>query len=261
MRRIYHIILALLTVAVWTLASCHGTDGRRVLVGISCSHPENGSQVSMNYSQAVIRVGATPVLVPVTTDSLALSDLLGRLDGLILSGGGDVDPQRYGEEMIPQCGEPDSLRDVYEMLLIDLAVRRGLPLLGICRGEQLINVYFGGTLYQDIPSQAADTTVVHNQQEPSSVATHTVRLLPGSTLSTATGLTCLRTNTHHHQAVRQLAPGLKATAWADDGIVEGFEAEDGRPVWGVQFHPEALTVAGDSSALLIFRDFVGRLRH
>ena len=127
-----------------------------------------------------------------------------------------------------------------------------------CRGEQLINVAFGGTLYQDIPAQYPDTTVRHNQKEPSSVPTHTIHLLQGSAIAQITGQTELLTNTHHHQAVKQAAPGFRITAWATDSIPEAIENINGKPIWGVQFHPEALTVAGDSISARFFHFLVDK---
>ena len=250
------LLLALSAGLALSLASCGTPTDRRPLIGISCSHPTNASMVSMNYSESVILAGGRPILLPVTGDSLILSSLLDLLDGLILSGGGDLNPAYYGEEPVEEAGEPDSLRDVYDMLLIGMAAERRLPMLGICRGEQLINVYFGGSLYQDLPTQYPDTTIRHNQDEPSSVATHTVNVLPGSFLHQATGRTTLQTNTHHHQAVRRLGSGLRATAWAADSLVEAFESADGRPIYAVQFHPEALTAAGDEVAARIIKSFV-----
>lgn len=200
------------------------------------------------------------MLIPITTDSAVLADIVNRLDGIILIGGADIHPSYYNEEPIEQLGEVDSLRDVYDIALIRLVARRKVPMLGICRGEQLINVAFGGTLYQDIPAQHPDTTVRHNQEEPSSVPTHTVNLLPGSVMEQITGRTQLFTNTHHHQAVKDVAPGFRITAWATDSIPEAIESTDGRPIWGVQFHPEALTVAGDTIAARLFRFLVDRAR-
>lgn len=176
----------------------------------------------------------------------------------ILIGGADIHPSYYNEEPIEQLGEVDSLRDVYDIALIRLAAQRNVPMLGICRGEQLINVAFGGTLYQDIPAQYPDTTVRHNQKEPSSVPTHTVHLLQGSAIAQITGQTELFTNTHHHQAVKQAAPGFRITAWATDSIPEAIENINGKPIWGVQFHPEALTVAGDSISARFFHFLVDK---
>ncbi len=230
------------------------------LIGISCSHPNDYSSARMTYTESVIRAGGTPVLIPITTDSVILADIVNRLDGIILIGGADIHPSYYNEEPIEQLGEVDSIRDIYDIALIHLAARRNLPMLGICRGEQLINVAFGGTLYQDIPAQYPDTTVRHNQKEPSSVPTHLVNLLPGSAIAQLTGQTRLFTNTHHHQAVKQVAPGFRITAWATDSIPEAIEGMDGRPIWGVQFHPEALTVAGDTIAARFFRFMVDKAK-
>lgn len=240
-------------------ASC-SVAKRRPVVGITCSHAPNRSTVSMNYSESVARLGGTPLLIPVTADSATLAHLVDLVDGVILSGGGDVDPAYYGEDPIPELGEVDSLRDVCEMLLVRLALRKGLPILGICRGEQLLNVALGGSLWQDIPSQTGDTTIHHNQAQPSSVATHLVHIEPGSELHRAVGRAQLMTNSHHHQAVRRIAPGLRITAWTADSIPEAIESTEGLPIWGVQFHPEALTMAGDTVAQAIIGTFLQRLK-
>ena len=194
------------------------TTRKAPLIGISCSHPGRSSSTQMTYTESVIQAGGTPILISITTDSLVLTDIANRLDGIILIGGGDIHPSYFNESPIEQLGEVDSLRDVYDMALIRLATRRNIPMFGICRGEQLINVAFGGTLYQDIPTQHPDTTVCHQQQEPSSIPTHTVHLTPGSAMASITGQTQLFTNTHHHQAVKQVAPGFSVTGWSSDSI-------------------------------------------
>ena len=148
----------------------------------SCHLPDVNPEVHLtsndHLSAYLVHIPATirlhERLIPVTTDSIVLVDIISRLDGIILIGGADIHPSYYNEEPIEQLGEVDSLRDVYDISLIRLAAQRGVPMLGICRGEQLINVAFGGTLYQDIPAQHPDTTVRHNQEEPSSVPTHAV---------------------------------------------------------------------------------------
>lgn len=228
------------------------------LIGVSCSHPGYNSSTRMTYTESVIQAGGTPMLIPITTDSLVLTDIISRLDGILLIGGGDIHPSYFNESPIEQLGEVDSLRDVYDVALIRMAARRNIPMLGICRGEQLINVAFGGTLYQDIPTQYADTTVRHHQAEPSSVPTHTVNLLPGSEIAAIVGQTQLFTNTHHHQAVKQVAPGFRISGWATDSIPEAIESSHEYPIWGVQFHPEALTVAGDSLSARFFRFLVDK---
>ena len=228
------------------------TTRKAPLIGISCSHPGRSSSTQMTYTESVIQAGGTPILISITTDSLVLTDIANRLDGIILIGGGDIHPSYFNESPIEQLGEVDSLRDVYDMALIRLATRRNIPMFGICRGEQLINVAFGGTLYQDIPTQHPDTTVCHQQQEPSSIPTHTVHLTPGSAMASITGQTQLFTNTHHHQAVKQVAPGFSVTGWSSDSIPEAIESSHEYPIWGVQFHPEALATAGDSISARFF---------
>ena len=129
------------------------TTRKAPLIGISCSHPGRSSSTQMTYTESVIQAGGTPILISITTDSLVLTDIANRLDGIILIGGGDIHPSYFNESPIEQLGEVDSLRDVYDMALIRLATRRNIPMFGICRGEQLINVAFGGTLFRiSLPS-------------------------------------------------------------------------------------------------------------
>ncbi|NDV58653.1 gamma-glutamyl-gamma-aminobutyrate hydrolase family protein [Bacteroides sp. 519] len=220
---------------------------QKPIIGISCSYPNSAnSSVRNTYVHAVINAGGIPVLVPVIDNVELLEEILTQLDALILTGGEDIHPSYYNEEPIPELGNVNNVRDVYDIALIKLAAKRNLPLLGICRGEQLINVAFGGSLYQDIPAQHADTTVNHNQAEPSKIPTHYVTILPGSVIASITGEEELVTNTHHHQAVKQIAPGFRVSAWACDSIPEAIETVDGRPIWGVQFHPEGPAMEGDS---------------
>lgn len=226
------------------------------LIGISCQRPGNNSQSRLTYTQSVIKAGGIPVLIPITEDSLILRNIINRIDGIIMIGGEDIHPSYYGEEAIPELGKVDPVRDVYDIALIKMAHDHNIPMLGICRGEQLINVAFGGTLYQDIPAQCQDTTVNHSQNEPSSTPTHKINILPGSQIANIFGETEMMTNTHHHQAVKKVAPGFKATAWATDSIVEAIENIEGYPIWGTQFHPETRTVAGDETSLRIFKFIV-----
>lgn len=235
-------------------------QGEKPLIGISCSHPERRSAVNLTYTESVIRAGGVPMMIPVTADSLVLRDVIKRLDGIIMTGGEDIHPSYYGEEPIPQLGKVDSLRDVYDICLIRLAHDFNVPMLGICRGEQLINVAFGGSLFQDIPSQCPQSPLQHQQKESSYQGTHRVRFEAGSQLAGMIGHDEWLTNSHHHQAVKRIAPSLKVTAQTADGIVEGFESAEEYPVWGVQFHPEALTLGGDTTAHRIICHLVNKSR-
>ncbi|NDV81169.1 gamma-glutamyl-gamma-aminobutyrate hydrolase family protein [Bacteroides sp. 51] len=229
------------------------------LIGISCSHPENNfSSARRTYTESVLKAGGLPILVPIIETEEDLARIISMLDGLILIGGEDVHPSYYNEEPIEELGDVNDIRDVYDLALIRLAADRKLPTFGICRGEQLINVAFGGSLYQDIPSQYEDTSVEHNQKVPSKYPTHYIDLLPGSIIATVTGETELVTNSHHHQAVKDVAPGFRVTAWSCDGIPEAIESSTGLPVWGVQFHPEAHTINGDSIMIRFFEFMTGQ---
>ena len=168
------------------------------------------------------------------------SQVLSLLDGLLLAGGDDIDPAYYDEKTLPECGLITPIRDIWEMPLCQEALHRHLPLLGICRGFQVLNVALGGSLVQDLPSQRPDSPICHQQTQPPEVATHPVRVDAQSRFARIIGAESLMTNSHHHQAVKQLAPGLMATAWAQDGIIEGVEKIDEPFCVAVQWHPERL---------------------
>ena len=229
---------------------------KKPLIGVSCSHPGNNSSTRLTYSNSVIKAGGIPVLIPITTDTAVVDDLLQRIDGIIMIGGEDIHPSYYGEEPIPELGNVDSIRDIYDIMLIRKAHELNMPMLGICRGEQLINVAFGGTLYQDIPVQHPDTTINHKQTEPGVVATHLVQFVPGSIMEGIVGQSELMTNTFHHQAVKDVAPGFRISAWSTDSIPEAIESTTGLPIWGTQFHPEYQTTDGDEVSARFFYFFL-----
>jgi putative glutamine amidotransferase len=203
------------------------------------------------YADSVVAAGGIPVLLPPVP---GIEDALGRLDGLILAGGGDIDPAHYHAEPAPEIESVREERDTAEFALFAAAMSRNLPVLGICRGLQVINVALGGTLYQHLPD-----VVGHEGHSPvrGGFGEHVVRVAPGSRLSQILGRDEADTPTHHHQAVDQLGRGLIPTAWAEDGIIEAFEpddAGDGSFMLAVQWHPEA----GDDPSL--FRALVAATR-
>jgi putative glutamine amidotransferase len=187
------------------------------------------------YADGVTRAGGIPVLLPSVPGA---EHVIARLDGLILAGGGDIDPARFGARPDPQAFPPRPARDAAELALASAALERGLPLLGICRGLQILNVALGGTLHQHLPD-----LVGHEGHSPlaGGYGSHQVKVAPGSRLAGILGYAPageLSVPTHHHQAIDRLGTGLVATAWATDGIVEA--AELAAPfVVGVQWHPEA----------------------
>jgi microsomal dipeptidase-like Zn-dependent dipeptidase/gamma-glutamyl-gamma-aminobutyrate hydrolase PuuD len=246
---------------------------RRPVIGISSNRKDDVSCIKEPYFQAVIMAGGAPVLLPVTTDVHALATIADTLDGLILSGGGDIDAAYFGEEPIPETEEADPYRDEYDFLLLRLAFNRQLPIFGICRGLQVINVAFGGTLYQDIYAEIFTHVsehgienmkmLKHSQEEARDVATHTV--IPAdvpSKLRTALKNSREQTvpvNSFHHQALKDVAPEFIITATSPDGLIEAIEHPE-YPIFGVQWHPESMAVSGNGTMLNLFRYHVGQAK-
>jgi len=229
----------------------------RPLIGVSVNRTESGgSFVSGAYIQAILKAGGTPVMIPVITDGEALRDIVKTLDGLVMTGGEDVNPSYYKEDAIPDVNEIDSVRDICDLILLKLATDRNIPTLGICRGEQVMNVAFGGTLYQDIPMQYAQSTVDHRQTAPATQGTHAVSIVKGSKLSEILHTSEILANTFHHQGVKSLAPHFRIAARAPDGFVEAIEAYPDRSLLGVQFHPEWHVHGGDTAMLNLFLHIV-----
>ncbi len=211
----------------------------RKIVAVSATRrtDEQRERVALNsaYVEALAGAGLVPVIVPPLLDPEAACAVLDRVQGLVLSGGEDVEPGRYGAAPHPKLGETDAARDAVELALIAGAERRRLPLLAICRGIQILNVALGGTLYQDLASERAGP-IDHADRR----ARHALRIEGHTRLHRTVGALAASVNTRHHQAIRDLAPGLRATAWAEDGVIEGVERRDSDGPWtlGVQWHPE-----------------------
>ncbi|MDR3268076.1 MAG: membrane dipeptidase [Tannerella sp.] len=229
------------------------------LIGVSTSRTESGgSSVSGSYIQAILKAGGAPVLIPAVTDGEALRQIVHTLDGLVMTGGEDVNPFYYREDTVPDVNGIDSVRDIYDLVLLKLATDRNIPVLGICRGEQVINVAFGGSLYQDIPLQYENKSIRHNQSVSRLRGTHPISVVPGAGLAEILQLRTpdVLVNSFHHQGVKRLAPHFRIAARASDGFVEAIEALPNRAVLGVQFHPEDLVEGGDTTMLRIFAHIV-----
>lgn len=231
------------------------------LIGISCGtsrHDEHAKteqdRLNMAYSNAIQEAGGLPIILPNVGDRLDTAALLDRLDGLLLSGGYDVCPAVFGEETLNESVEVDEARDATELPLIREAVHRQTPILAICRGIQSLNVALGGTLYQDLPVQAP-SGIPHRQNAPRHAATHSIAIESGSRLAEAVGDTQMEVNSFHHQALRDVADGLKVVAKAPDGTIEAVEAPAHRFLVAVQFHPEEMTGSSEKARKL-FRAFV-----
>jgi putative glutamine amidotransferase len=212
--------------------------------------------MATTYTRALDRVGGAPILIPPQLDDDSLRAILARLDGLMLAGGVDVHPREYGEAIQDFCGEIDAPRDQVELRLTRAALENHLPVFGICRGIQMLNVAAGGSLYQDIAAQAPGAlTHPHQKGEPYNRLTHAVEIDEQSRLARALGVTQMRVNSLHHQSVKQVAPGFRVVARAPDGVIEGIEATNGRFALGVQWHPEWLQ-DDDPRMLDLFGAFV-----
>ena len=228
------------------------------LIGISGSmnDPENQIFLVRSYMQVILHAGGVPVLLSPDMEQTALEDCLDQLDGLMLAGGGDVVPSRFGEEPIQELGETTPVRDEFELRLLPAAIRRNMPVLGICRGIQVMNVALGGTLYQDLPAQyqpAHPPLLAHKQTQPYETPTHSVELQPSSQLYRLTGQKELQVNSMHHQAIEALADGLMISGRAADGTIEAVECLDLPFFLGVQWHPERLS---DEASHRLFAGFV-----
>lgn len=215
-------------------------------IGVSANYREGQSCVAEPYVQAVVQAGGAPVIIPVMHDLQSLSSVVEDLDGLLMTGGGDINPLFLKEEPIPALQDVNTSRDFYDLSLIRLAMNRQLPIMGICRGHQILNAAFGGTLMQDIYAQANRPLVKHSQKMDKKEVSHTVRLKDGRIIAV---------NSFHHQAVDTLAPEFEEFAVATDGINEGVHHVE-RDVFGVQWHPEALAVNGDAEAQELFGRFI-----
>lgn len=212
--------------------------------------------VNAAYIRALRAAGGVPlVLSPLIGTSVAVSALTG-IDGLLLTGGEDIDPSWYGAEPSPHLSAPSRDRDLFELALFAVARQQQLPVLGICRGIQLLNVALGGTLYQDLPSERPGA-VEHRPDSPRDFRSHRVRLQPESRVAAALGTTSLTVNSSHHQAIKDLAPGLLATGWTDDELIEAIETPSNAPwLLAVQWHPEEMHADPKAPELGLFAALV-----
>jgi len=225
------------------------------LIGITAKREENKlSQIILNeyYTRSILSNGGLPVILPTGMPGNQAEHAAIKLDGILISGGGDLEPATYHGAPHASISGQDPARDDLELSLVHACLKHGIPLFGICRGLQVINVAMGGSLYADISDQFS-RQIDHSTRQFDFYA-HTVDILPGSHLADITHARQLRVNSLHHQAIRDLAPKLKAAAYAPDGLMEAVEGMGSNYLLAVQWHPEALSA--DPAALAIFSDFV-----
>ena len=222
---------------------------RPLFIGISESFPEGENSlkvaVDADYADAVSKGGHVPVVIPRYGSDAQFDELVAKLDVLVMTGGEDFDPARYNEKRSPKLGKVNSPRDDFDFRLLNAARRRRLPVVGICRGCQLLNIAFGGSLWQDLPSEFPVADVQHRN------VYHRISVEPGSRLAGVLNTTGLVVNSFHHQAVKKTAPGFRVVATSEDGVVEAIEGID-YPAIGLQFHPEKMLCRDKDQAFLGF---------
>lgn len=195
--------------------------------------------INEDYHRSVIEAGGVPVLLPPSSALQLIEAQLDVIDGLLLAGGQDIDPRRYGREPEPTTEAPSPVRDAYELAILESAHARGLPILAICRGMQMVNTWRGGTLHQEVAELGA--LVRHPGGNEPTELIHRVEIAEGSLLASVVGATSIEVNSFHHQAVDRLGEGLVQVAAAPDGITEAIELPGAVPVLAVQWHPEMLS--------------------
>jgi putative glutamine amidotransferase len=199
-------------------------------------------RTDLDYVRGISEAGGVPVVLSPSLSLRAAEALLDGLDGLLLSGGPDLDPGYYGEVPIPELGTTIPEWDALEMALLGLALQRGIPIFGICRGMQILNVALGGTLYQDLSSQLGADVLNHWQETPKCQSTHEVEVIDDSCLAEITDRQTFEVNSYHHQGIKGLADVLTVAARCADGVIEALESRDLSERWlvGVQWHPEGM---------------------
>jgi putative glutamine amidotransferase len=230
------------------------------LIGLTGSHNQTDSTITISevYIQAVSQAGGAPVLIPLGVPEQTLLDILSRLDGIIFTGGGDVEPARYGaDNQHPKLGEVDLDRDRVELFLYPEVIHQDLPFLGICRGIQLVNVAAGGTLYVDIADQRSGSIKHDYHGYPRKHLAHSITV-KDDRLRSILGSTQLEVNSFHHQAVEKLAACFRATAFSPDGLIEALELPGYPFGLAVQWHPECML--DDPAMQSLFRAFIEAAR-
>lgn len=230
-------------------------------IGITCRIASTGTNdthimgVKMPYLESIVEAGGIPVFIPLLTDEKMLRSIYESIDGVLIPGGEDVDPKWYGEEPHPKLGAISPIRDEVEIKVIRWAHADNKPVLGVCRGLQVINVALGGSLFQDILSQAPGAK--EHSEDVWDAGAHEVEVKADSKLASVLGSKSLSVNSLHHQAVKKLAAPLRVNAEAPDGIVEGFEEPSRRFFLALQCHPEMLwQKSTDKAWLKLFKEFV-----
>lgn len=231
---------------------------KKPLIGLTPSHEldKDGLRMPPNYMRAITQAGGLPVILPLEVPEEDLELLVEQLDGFLFTGGPDIYPAYFHEPALAGCGPASIKRDRMELSLLPLVMKAKKPVLGICRGVQVLNVGLGGTLYQDLPSQFKEEfPIAHNQPFAPALPCHEVALVEGTPLYEILGGPVAKVNSFHHQAVKDLAPGVRVDGYAPNGLIEALDLPDYPYFIGVQWHPEYLWQEDDAMAKL-FASFV-----
>lgn len=232
--------------------------GVKPVIGITPGYWSENNKLFIHkgYTDAIISAGGIPFLLPLTLDEDVVVSGIEKCDGILLSGGPDVDARLFGEFNMNCSGEISPYRDCLDLLAARITIEGKKPVLGICRGAQVLNIALGGSIYQDIFSQIKDRDIIkHKQEAPGWYPVHDINIKEGSKVYAAFGKSSTGVNSFHHQAVKELGSGLEAVAWSPDGIIEAVEHKTNSFAVGVQWHPE-LMWKENSEQLGLFTMFV-----
>ena len=231
----------------------------RPIIGVLAEiDDEWNTRVQNPYIHAIEKAGGIPILFPYVEEGETIDHLVAVCDGFFFTGGMDINPRYYGEEAKETLGEMQQHRDEFEFDVFQRTLKTQKPILAICRGAQLVNAALGGTLYQDIPTEV-QTTISHRQSEPKFSHSHDVKILSHTPLHELLGVTRIRANSFHHQAIKTLGEGLDIMAVAEDGIIEAVYSRGKQYIRAYQWHPERL-VETDAQNLMILEDFIHTCR-
>ena len=223
------------------------------IIGLTGNFRDGDCTLAEGYYQSVLKAGGTPFILPPFEETDALIQALESIDGLLLTGGADINPLYLNEEPIKELHGINPRRDYQELMLTKLAADRQIPILGICRGIQTLMAALGGTLYQDIHSQMEGNRIKHDQDLDRSYASHTVTIEKDTLLHRLFQTDTLAVNSFHHQAVKEVAPGFQVCAYSSDGVIEAVESTAYKSVLGVQWHPECFILRGDECMMPLFQ--------
>ncbi len=227
---------------------------RKPVIGVLPLWDDKKSSIWMlpGYLDVLRLSGAIPIVMPLNIENEDIEQICNLCDGFLFTGGHDVDPLLYGQQPTSQCGESNNLRDSLETEVFNYAISRDIPILGICRGIQIINALCGGTLYQDLSTEYDPSCRnIHQMSPPYDQPCHCVSVVENSPLNLLTQSDTLEVNSYHHQAIKEIAPNLTAMAYSEDGLIEAVYMPSQRFIWAVQWHPEFNFYTSPSSRLIV----------